>query len=432
MLTDEILLEKAKRLVENHSGWGDSDDWTNSDFIALSEKIQEQTGVSISHVTLKRLWGKVKYDSLPNTHTLDTLVQFTGYENWRSFKLKNGNGHSYLNQVEDKAVETKPAEAQPALPPKKYNGLIKKAGIAAAVIALPCILFFIPANHDKIIPAQYSFSSKTVVAQGLPNSVVFDYNAAKSPYDSVIIQQSWDKNLQVKVPRTGSQHTSIYYYPEYYHAKLIVGNQIVKQHDLLIKSDGWTPMIIHSPAPVYLDRKECIKNGILSISAAQVKAHNIPLEPDVPHVLMANVQDFGEIYSNDFTLETSLKADYKEGSAVCQVAHIYILCKESGIWIPLSAKGCVSQLDVLFTNYYKSGKQQDLSGFGVDFSKFVKVRIESKNGKANVFINDKLAYAIPGQVARTKIYGVDFQFEGAGSVDYVRLNGGKVHYDEEF
>ena len=34
----------------------------------------------------------MKYDSLPNTHTLDTLVQFLGYENWRGFRSQNGNG----------------------------------------------------------------------------------------------------------------------------------------------------------------------------------------------------------------------------------------------------------------------------------------------------------------------------------------------------
>jgi len=94
MLTDEELIEKAKKLYETRTGWGDSTAWTNRDFIALSEKIQERTEVSISHVTLKRVWGKVKYDSLPYAHTLDTLVQFLGYENWRDFKLKHGNGYA--------------------------------------------------------------------------------------------------------------------------------------------------------------------------------------------------------------------------------------------------------------------------------------------------------------------------------------------------
>jgi hypothetical protein len=92
MNTSEFLIEKTIKLYESSTGWGDSDEWTNQDFVILSEKIQERTGEALSHVTLKRVWGKVKYDSLPNTHTLDTLVQFLGYENWRDFKSQNGNG----------------------------------------------------------------------------------------------------------------------------------------------------------------------------------------------------------------------------------------------------------------------------------------------------------------------------------------------------
>src|ERR1700679_109569 len=91
MHTDEFLIDKAKKLFESNTGWGDSNEWTNQDFVVLSEKIQERTGVTLSHVTLKRVWGKVKYDSIPNTHTLDTLVQFLGYESWRDFKSQIGN-----------------------------------------------------------------------------------------------------------------------------------------------------------------------------------------------------------------------------------------------------------------------------------------------------------------------------------------------------
>ncbi|HZY40151.1 MAG TPA: hypothetical protein VFE53_26040 [Mucilaginibacter sp.] len=92
MNTVEFLIEKTIKLYESNTGWGDSDEWTNQDFVILSEKIQERTGAPLSHVTLKRVWGKVKYDSLPSTHTLDTLVQFLGYENWRDFRSQNGNG----------------------------------------------------------------------------------------------------------------------------------------------------------------------------------------------------------------------------------------------------------------------------------------------------------------------------------------------------
>src|SRR6201999_1850948 len=92
MPTDESLIRQVKQLFEEKTGWGDSAQWSNQDFIQLGELIREQTGVTISHVTLKRVWGKVKYDSLPNTHTLNTLVQFLGYENWRDFSVRRSNG----------------------------------------------------------------------------------------------------------------------------------------------------------------------------------------------------------------------------------------------------------------------------------------------------------------------------------------------------
>lgn len=429
MLSDEILIEKAKKLVEAGSGWGDSKDWTNSDFVALSEKITEQTGVSLSHVTLKRLWGKVKYDSLPNTHTLDTLVQFTGYENWRQFKLKNGNGHV------PEVIEAKPLQEQPQpviAPPKPPNRFLRKGIIAAAIIALPCIYFFIPAKKVNINPSDYKFSSKKVVSSGLPNSVIFDYDATKSPYDSVIIQQSWDVTRQVTVSKNDHQHTSIYYFPDYYQAKLIVGNQIVQRHNLLIKSDGWSPVIVRPGVPVYLDTQEVMKNGTMTVTPDRILAHNIPMEPDPPTIWISNVQDFGEIYSDDFVFETSLRNDYKNGSAACQVTRVYLLCEGKAIWIPLCAKGCVSALDLRFTDFILSGKQQDLSPFGVDFNDFVKVRIECKNGKAQIFVNGQPAYTVTKQISRAKIIGIDYSFQGTGTVDYVKLSNGRVNYDDEF
>ena len=89
MPTEDHLIRHVKKLFEQKTGWGDSGNWSNQDFIQLSEMIREHTGVTISHVTLKRIWGKVRYESLPNTHTLNTLVQFVGYDSWRDFSVRN-------------------------------------------------------------------------------------------------------------------------------------------------------------------------------------------------------------------------------------------------------------------------------------------------------------------------------------------------------
>jgi hypothetical protein len=170
----------------------------------------------------------------------------------------------------------------------------------------------------------------------------------------------------------------------------------------------------------------------MSLSIEKIQAKNVKLQPVTPDVLYANVRDFGEIYSDSFVFETSVKNDYKEGAAICQLSKIYILCEGTAIFIPLCSKGCISSLDLLFTNYYTSGKHQDLSAFGVDFSSFVKVRIESANRKAKIFVNDKLIYNVSEDIIKAKIIGIDYTFQGTGSVDYVKLTNGKVNYEDDF
>ncbi|HEY2581687.1 MAG TPA: hypothetical protein VGI43_07770, partial [Mucilaginibacter sp.] len=156
------------------------------------------------------------------------------------------------------------------------------------------------------------------------------------------------------------------------------------------------------------------------------------MQPEPPTVLYTNVGDFGEIYSGDFSFETSVRNDYHEGASACQLTKIYILCEGTDIYIPLSAKGCISTLDLLFTNFYTSGKQEDLSGFGVDFNNFVKVNIVSKGGKANIWLNDKLVYTVKHDIVNYKIIGFYFCFQGTGTVDYLKLSNGKVNYTENF
>jgi len=425
MLTDEVLLTKAKKLIESKINWGDSNDWTNQDFVALSEKIQEQLNIPLSHVTLKRIWGKVKYESLPNTHTLNTLVQFVGYENWREFKIQHGNGAPRIdaNPVNSHAVITASA------PNRK---LFKMIDVTATVILLAgCIMIFVQAKKSQLNSADYTFTSKKVVSVGVPNTVIFDYDASKSPSDIVIIQQSWDTKLRTNVSKNDRQHTSIYYFPEYYRAKLIVGNQVVKEHHLFIKSDGWLAAVNTSPVPVYFKKEDALVNGKLALSVEKIKSQNIKLQPDIRTTLYANVREFGEVYTDQFTFETSLKNDYKEGSSVCQKTNIFLLADEAWIGIPLCAKGCVSDADLLFAGTQVSGKKKDLSAFGTDFNDFINVKIVSKDGKAKIFLNDVLTYEIDVK-KRAKIIGMYFAFEGTGSVDFVKLASEKAVFEDQF
>ncbi|HEY0056075.1 MAG TPA: hypothetical protein VGB63_12010 [Pedobacter sp.] len=416
MQSEELLLNKLKTAVELQLGWGDGHTWSNQDFIELSAQVFLKTKVNLSTSTLKRVWGRVNYSSTPSTTTLDTLSRFSGFDSWRDFKLKSSSN------------TRDPADQQAKSNFKKY------AIIACSIMLTITIAIFLSWKLKKpeLNPNDYQFSSKTVVTAGVPNSVIFDFDASSAPVDSVIIQQSWNQELQTKVSKNQKHHTSIYYYPNHFLAKLIVGDQIIKEHGLLIRSNGWLPLIDQKPAPIYLNLRDVRKRGKLNITATDVISKNVSLSPDPPTVMFTNVSDFGEIYTNNFLFEASVKNTYAEGAGACQTSSIFLYCIGSVIKIPLSTKGCVSDANIMFTDFYADGKKENLSAFGVDFTEFVKVRIESVKGKAKIFINDRLAYSVNEGLKKAKIVGMSCRFKGAGAVDFVRLSNGKHEFKDEF
>ena len=127
MQTDENLIRKVKKMFEEKTGWGNSDAWTNQDFLQLSELIRDQTGVTLSHVTLKRVWGKVKYESLPNTHTLNTLAQFLGYDTWRDLACKT---HA-VDATSNPADAPPPVPGRDGIPPPIFTAASRSPGDAA-------------------------------------------------------------------------------------------------------------------------------------------------------------------------------------------------------------------------------------------------------------------------------------------------------------
>ena len=449
MHTDETLIPHVIRLYEEKTGWGDSATWTNQDFLRLSDLIRDNTGVTLSHVTLKRVWGKVKYDSLPNTHTLNTLVQFLGYDSWRDFSVRNTQPSAPApieTQPTPPTPLTPPIPPTPSTPPEPPSPppvepallpnrpILKKVWIFIPIfILLPLLLVLLRGQQPSPQPRDYAFSSKKAVTSGLPNSVVFDYDATRSPDDSVVIQQSWDTTRRVKVSKNDHQHTSVYYYPDFYHATLQVHNHTVKTHNILIGSNGWLPLVEQDPVPVYFKKEEAVHDGKISLSIDQIKQKNIQLQPSPPTVMITNVRDFGDIYTDHFTFETSFRNDYSEGSAACQLSRIYLLCEGTAIWVPVCSKGCISTVDLFFTYYYTNGKREDLSALGVpNFNDYVKLRIESDSGQAKILINDKLAYTVKRHIIRSRIIGIMYRFHGTGSIDYVSLSSGKASYRDDF
>ena len=407
----QILLTKVEEKINR----GPSGKWTNYDFEQLSESIHGVTKVLLSVTTLKRIWGKVKYTHAPSIQTLNALAQFTGYTDWRDFELKNSPVIKENKEV--------PLSVTPLQVPSRSMA-IRKYLVALVALTLIVLVYvaFRRKSPPKIDSNEYSYSLNKINITGVPNSVIFSYDASKAPSDSVYIVQTWDITRKTLVPKNGKNHSAIYYYPGFFNTKLIIDSTIVKRQDLQISSDGWlgtckTEDII----PIYLTKQEiAVKEGV-SIDSNLLLSHSIPLKPVSPKTIFFNQRDLGDLMDDNFDFETVIRNANTSADNACHKTQVLIQCKDDIIIIPLAAKACVGDMVLGFAGVYQTSKYNDLSGFGCDLTQWTKLKIICRNRHARIFVNDNLAFELDAPNKPVGIVGVQYRFNGAAEIKYSRF-----------
>jgi len=410
------LVTKCLLQIEEKLDWGNSSNWHNDVFLELSETIQEQTKVLLSPTTLKRVWGKVNYNNSPSISTLNTLSKFAGYTNWRDFK----NQHK-IDKIKERV--------------KRPTINMSLVFTLAAGIALFFVLLFsaigVNKNESSIIDiSKIKFSSNSV-AFGMPNSVVFNFDLTSVKSDSILIQQYWDTTKTIKINSEQKQATGIYYFPGYFRAKLLVDGKIIKEHDLFIKSNGWSGSIDYKPVPKYLNTQQITNNGLSLTNSIidEIKSSENPLTSTFHYV-----DDLGFVSGDNFTLETTIKNIYRDKWAVCQTVKIYVLGSEGAMIIPFSIPGCVSDINLKLNDVFINGKENDLSSLGLDISSFRDIKINVKQKQLKIFVDQQERFSANYSETIGKLVGIRYKFLGAGEVKHVIIKdvSGKVVLKDDF
>ncbi|WP_046375261.1 hypothetical protein [Spirosoma radiotolerans] len=411
MTSENLDLRQCKQLIEQKLNWGTSDSWTSADFEQLQQRVLDETGISLSASTLRRIWGRVDYGHVPSHTTLNTLARFAGHTDWREFVRAQSCRSLPINQAE--------SEAEPSLA-KGVDWWWFGWGMGVLVVVGLITFVAVDRTPTPSSVGLYRFASKPLT-RTLPNSVIFTYDASAAPTDSVYIQQSWNPRRREVVSRAGHTHTSIYYEPGFYQAKLVVGDRVVKQHPLLIPTDGWLGTISTRQVPIYLKPTEYVEPGQLRLPSSTIQQLNVSLQPQPPLVRFSNVGNFEPVSVQNFSFSNDVKSEYGEGAAACQLSWIVLITTDMPIVIPLGAKGCVSELSLLDGTRMVSGKHTDLSSFGVDFTNWVHVNCKSNGKKLVISINEKVAYTSMLPAQPVNIVGLSYWFRGTGAVKNVRL-----------
>ena len=414
---DSEMIFSLIKLTEAKLEWGSGDNWSTQDFEAVSIKVLEVTGINLSVTTLKRLWGKIKYESSPTVTTLNALAKFNGFENWRAFQQAERKDDPEVEEVIIKP-ERKSEEGKP------------KLFILVPVVLILVAAFFLfvtnKSSTTDFSESEFSFSSKKMVFEGVPNSVIFNYDASSAGLsDKVEIQQSWDERLRTEVPKDKNIHNSIYYYPGFFQAKLVISDTIVKQHGILIKTNGWLPLIEkdETKPPIYFKKDDIFnQEGVMSLPIEKIKEVNAELKPDPTWTSFYNINDFGNVFSDNFIFETEFKNDYAEAEGICQFTNLFIYFEGGMAYLPFSLKGCVSNLAL----YDVKGKMDvDVSALGYESDHWVKVKFEVINGVGKLYINDVCEYDFNYHLENpAKFVGLRYNFQGTGSVKYTRFTDG--------
>ncbi|KAA1245579.1 hypothetical protein [Aquimarina sp. RZ0] len=396
-LVQQCLLEIEKKL-----GWGSSDLWHNDVFIELSEHIQQHTQILLSATTLKRIWGRVTYNNSPSISTLNTLSKFAGYENWRDFK--NKNDRKKASWLEKNVLQ--------------HIGIIF---ITAAIMAIAFISFYSMTGFynktETIDISQVTFSSRPIT-KGLPNSVIFDFDLPRLQSDNIYIQQYWDVTKTIKIKPQQRQATGIYYFPGYFNAKLLVDGEVIKEHDLFIGSNDWIGTVDYEPVPKYIQSDD-IRSHTLSMPLSIVEEIATQQSPVVSSFHLVN--DFKNVSGDYISIKTVIRNAYREKWAVCQKLKIVILGTNGVIVIPFSIPGCVSDINLILNDVYYSGKEHDLSDFGIDFSDFRDIDIQIKEKKVTIFIDQQAVYTNSYNNSIGNLIGIRYRFLGAGKVKFLSI-----------
>lgn len=161
---DKKCLQVLAQLIEQRLGWGAIQDWTQKDFQALSDQISSQVNDYVSVTTLKRAFGRVNYEGLPQQGTLNALAKYIGYTNWSSFRQHCVS----IGLREDDAPA--PSQALPQYPPAAYPPAAPPAYYPPAGNSMP---LGGPGMPFQAQPQQYAPGQSRPLYQANPQPVYY-------------------------------------------------------------------------------------------------------------------------------------------------------------------------------------------------------------------------------------------------------------------
>jgi hypothetical protein len=432
MLTDQEYIALYRGLIQKKFMLGNGEGKLKQrELEYIGNLIEEKSKVRLSISTLKRLW-KNDLTQLPHPSTLDALVSILDFKDWQEFKTHHA---SHFNPPDVLSHQTKSSTLIRSLP------VIVSLGVIILIAAFFLLQGFNKKEKGVMVSGNVLFTADKTVTAGVPNTVMFRYDLSGVEADSFFIQQSWNPRDKTRIDPEKNYYAATYYTPGFHWARVMANDSILKFVNVHIKTDGWLPLVkyeIRDKKHLYLDAKAIHANGIIRTTPEILSRSNVDLSKDF-YLRYYNIRDFEGITSDSFDLETRIKCDNlslagRTGTIPCPHMEIMLITEQNVFFVPLTSKGCVSELDMLVGEVYKSGKDNDLSALGTEVYDWQVLQIRNANKKVTIMLNGLPVHELEYKKDFGKIKGIIYTFAGQGSVDFLRLKNlkGELVYADEF
>ena len=383
--------------------------YSQKDLDQLSQYIEEVDGVNISLSTLKRVW-KNDFKSGPQTATLNSLARILEYKGWQDFKLQN---RLRVNSTGKDSVGS-------SLIRSEYLrvGLI----LMALVIGVACLISYTRSKESVVINGPVLFSADKTITEGVPNTVIFNYDVSSVSADSFFIQQSWNRWRRRKIDSNQRIYSSIYYESGYHRAKLIANDSIIARLPIHILSDGWEPHMYYSESDdrfIDFTNESFEENSQLHLPLSLLEKKGIDMSRSF-YTRISNSKDFN-ISSDNFHFSTRFKLDTVTSSN-CPWLRFQIVTEKHIFYVNLVQKGCELFATYKIGEIVRKGETANLAGLGQNVFDWQEVDIEVQNRQAIIRVNGDISYRELFTEDFGQIMGIAYLFDGTGSIDNVYLS----------
>jgi hypothetical protein len=414
-MNDRYYINIIIRKIEKKLRWEKVSFWTDNEFRKLSNLIYEDTSISISPQTLKRLFGKVKYKEVYKTQpaTKDALARFLNYADWDDFIRDQSHSiATYLSLITNRI--------------SGGHGKRRSLLVLLAIVFIIASIFIISDLKDK--PVTFYAENLTGV---VPHTVSFHLDISKFRNKDIYLDLDENEAENQANMELLDKHLTLINHcfesPGFYNVRLSSKGKVLASAKIHVLSEGWISYYFNDDNFILrkfifgLEKRvsDTVNDGFLYISPKEI--NNRGLNGNTVYYLEHLIYKDFHISADSCLFEVGYKNSQDMGGISCYDVEFRLIGENGLASVMLVQKGCYRWSEITLGEKHLNGKYNDLSHLSADLSSWNTMKIVINKHKALIINNSDTIFTTNYNQLLGMVKGIRFVTKGSGAFDYVRL-----------